>query len=61
MLASWAMASLVVVLHVYSSLNVPPLGDSQTVQEAIQAMRKNPDYFKCQSLAIARTQQYPRH
>lgn len=60
MLASWAMASLV-VLHVYSLLIVQPLAASQMVQEIIQAMRKITEYFECESLLYFLRLQHTYH
>jgi hypothetical protein len=52
MLASWVMASPLVVLHVYSSLIVPLVGASEAVKHTIATVRKHPKLLGSESLSF---------
>lgn len=51
MLASWVMASPLVIVHVYPSLIVPLVGTFESVKLTIQTMRANPQLLAGGSLS----------
>jgi len=52
MLASWAMASPPVIVHVYPSLIVPLVDAFESVKLTIQTARANPALLACESLSF---------